>query len=320
MPKLRDLAPTLERRLSLAHREGRIGCVVLGVCLINLAAGGAVLFGWPAPLLSGDVNWLITFDLRDVYPQRTLLTTALACSQVGLLALWCGAGRGRAAPRWLGLASGIAVWSVVLEFLHPVVADSADSRALFVMQAAMVLIAMGGVQFFRGGEGRRAAEVRQWSLRDLLWLTGLTCFALATSRFVQPNVFSSPVNWTVSYWRVAVAAACAAITLLGWWAGRRVWTRSPAALAAFAVVGAGLAIAFARVELLWPPAHNPGEAHYPEVFRAFCLSYALWAVVQGTYVLGLVAAMRAIHARAPSPAPANEWSVPSPLPLPGEQP
>jgi hypothetical protein len=280
--------------VSMTARAMRGVALVGTIVAVNIAAAGAVLFQLRLPFLSADVDWLITFDLTDVSPQYTLLTTALASAQVGLLAVWVIRGAGSPAIRWLALAAGIAAWSVVLEFLHPAVAHGADSRAIFTMQAALILTTLTGVDLLRKRRGADGAAIRpQWTLGGILGVFALLSLALATSRFMQPNQYNSPVTWEISYWRIAVAATSAFIALSAYWAGRRPKPAAPMALVMWATAGAALALLFAKVPAFWPPAHNPGEAHYAEVFWPFCRSYATWAVIQGSIAFGVsVAAIK----------------------------
>jgi hypothetical protein len=216
---------------------------------------------------------------------------------VGLLALWVGRGTESLPARWLALVGGIAIWSIVLEFLHPQVAQAADSRGIFVLQASVILAVLTGLRFLpRRSDALDAGKSRQLTLKRLMAIVAILGLALATSNFQQPNRYSSLVTWQISFWRVAVGATCAVLALSAWWASQLPWRRAPAALAFWAAAGMGLAFAFANFETLWPPAHNPGEAHYPSVFRAFCLSYTTWAVVQGGFVFIVLVAAKACSA------------------------
>jgi hypothetical protein len=285
------VVPFAHRPRAASPRGVEVGAVLSVIVVLNIAAAGGALAGWSPPFLESDVNWLITFNLLDVYANYNLTTTALACAQIGLLALWCGAGIGRRATRWLALASGILVWSIALEWLHPKVAIAADTRAIFVLEAATILLALSAVRLLRKSEPQADASraSRQWTLKHLFWITAIAGLGLATSRFLQPNEYSSRVTWSFSFWRAAVAVACAGISLTAYWASRRPWRRILVAWALWFLAGSGLAYSFATFEILWPPAHNPGEAHYAEVFWPFCRAYTTWAVVQGTFAWGVLA-------------------------------
>jgi hypothetical protein len=283
--------------ISRSRLNWRVGATVFITLALNLTAGFAVLCGWPKFVATADVNWLITFDIIDVHPHGTLWTTALASSQVSLLAIWCGARQGASSIRWLLLIFGILVWSMMLEFLHPDVAQAADSRAIFVLQSAMILFTMTCMRWVANSApfwNSSKREVPRWALLELLGVTTLISIGLATSQFMQPNMYSSPITWQFSCWRLAVGTTCGAIALFAWWGSKHLWYGAPLAMILSGLAGSGLASAFARIELLWPPAHNPGEAHYSEVFWSFCWSYVLWAILQAGYLLLSLALVRCV--------------------------